>query len=275
MVRSVRVWLGLGLSLLATAAVTLAVSPAQAASRGYADVALGDSYSSGVGAPPYSDPTGCVRSEKAYAPLYAAANNISSFDFAACSGALTTDVLEKQLTGLGRATRLVTITIGGNDTGFSNGISACVGGTDADCDAVVKASQQFSRTELPPRLDRTYAAIRARAPQAKLVVLGYPRFFELTADCAQAPLSLTRRTALNAAVDTLDEVIASRATRARATFVDVRTAFAGHGICGAEPWLNNLAQSGPFHPNEAGYRAGYLAALDRAVPCRPGHGHHN
>ncbi|MDG4793002.1 SGNH/GDSL hydrolase family protein [Micromonospora sp. WMMD1082] len=254
-------------SLAATAAVVLAAAPATAAGRGDTYVALGDSHSSGVGAPPYTDPSTCVRSEKAYAPLYAAARRIKSFDFAACAGAVTAD-LEKQLDRVGRSTRLVTLTIGGNDIGFGSGVATCLSGTEADCAAAAEASRRFSRTELPGRLDRAYKTVLARAPQARLVVLSYPRFFENTPDCPQVPLSLTKRAAINAAVDTLNSVIRERVARTRATFADVQDIFTGHALCGSDPWLNDVTQPGPFHPTEVGYRAGYLTALERAVAPR-------
>lgn len=81
---------------------------AQAAAVNY--VALGDSYSSGVGAGPY-DSSGCLRSQKSYAPLWAAAHGVTSFNFRACGGAVTADVLNDQVSALSASTTLVTITI--------------------------------------------------------------------------------------------------------------------------------------------------------------------
>jgi lysophospholipase L1-like esterase len=272
MPRRTRVVAGLGFSLLATVAMTAAVTPAQAATPGGSTyVALGDSYSSGVGAPPYSEAsTTCLQSPKAYAPLYAAAGPVRSFTFAACSGARTANVLASQLTDLGLGTRLVTITIGGNDSGFSSVINACVGSTEANCVAAVAASKQFSQTELADRLDSTYRQIRTRAPLARLVVLGYPRLIELTPDCAAVPpLTLAKRTAMTEAIDTAGAVIADRAARTRALFVDVQPAFAGHGLCGADPWITGLTEVGPFHPNATGYQAGYLAPLRAAIASAP------
>ena len=61
-------------------------------------VALGDSYSSGVGAGSYISSSGdCKRSTKAYPYLWNAAHSPSSFDFTACSGARTGDVTANQL----------------------------------------------------------------------------------------------------------------------------------------------------------------------------------
>src|SRR5436853_7198089 len=83
-------------------------------------VDLGDSYSSGVGTRVfYSESGSCYRSPEAYGPKIAAARGYA-LSFQACSGAKTTDVNSSQLGALSSTTALVTITIGGNDAGFSH-----------------------------------------------------------------------------------------------------------------------------------------------------------
>src|SRR5262249_40019240 len=85
----------------------------------------GDSYSSGVGARVFYKESGeCDRSPDAYGPKIAAAKGYA-LSFQACSGATTTEVNSKQLGPLSSSTSLVTITIGGNDAGFSNVIISC------------------------------------------------------------------------------------------------------------------------------------------------------
>src|SRR5262245_24578488 len=82
-------------------------------------VALGDSYSAGVGAGSYeSDSGSCRRSDNAYPKLWANNRSPVSFKFVACSGARTDNVLNSQLSALTPDTTLVTITVGGNDAGF-------------------------------------------------------------------------------------------------------------------------------------------------------------
>jgi lysophospholipase L1-like esterase len=250
--------------LIASAAAVIGLAGPAAAACPAHYVALGDSVASGVGAAPYTDAT-CQRSDGSYPALVAAAKRIRDFTFAACSGAKTADLTGTQLGGLSKATTTVTVTIGGNDLGFSPGIGACLQGTDADCQAVVTAAATFSTEVLPGRLDDVYRQIRSRAPHARLVVTTYAHFFELTPECAAAPLSLVKRTALNQAVDVLDNAIIGRAKHAGARIVDVRAAFAGHGACGAEPWMNGLTADGAFHPNAAGYRDGYLPLVRATV----------
>ena len=87
-----------GSTALALALVGTAM-PANAATVNY--VALGDSYSSGVGAGSYYSSSGsCDRSPNAYPAQWAAANSVTSFTFAACSGATTADVINNQLSAL-------------------------------------------------------------------------------------------------------------------------------------------------------------------------------
>src|SRR4051794_36288843 len=101
------------------AAVISCAAPALANAYDY--VALGDSYSSGTGTRTYFD-TGCERSVYAY-PYLIKGSLGSSFSFQACGGAKTHDVLDNQLGTLTSATQYVTISIGGNDAGFSSVIT--------------------------------------------------------------------------------------------------------------------------------------------------------
>src|SRR6266508_710298 len=224
-----------GAALLGAVAAVVAISPAWAAAP-ITYAALGDSYSSGVGAGGYDS---------------------------ACSGATTADVLNNQLGVLSAATTLVTITIGGNDAGFVSVVTTCLLGTDGACAFAVNNAKSFATGTLPARLDRTYAAIRSRAPHATVIVLGYPHLFEQTASCGLFGLNLTKRRTLNSAADTLAGVLAARAAAARDTFVDVRGSFAGHGICGSQPWINSTTWpvTDSYHPTSNGYRFGYLPAL--------------
>jgi lysophospholipase L1-like esterase len=235
-------------------------------------VALGDSYSSGVGTGVYDAASGaCDRSPLSYPSLWAAEHHPASFGFAACSGAKTADVLASQISALQSTTDLVTITIGGNDAGFGPVLQTCtIARSDHTCFGAVDAAEAFARSVLPGRLARTYAAIRREAPRARVIVLGYPRLFDLALSCAE-PLvpNLARRNKLNEGADVLNAVIQKAVSQqSEFDFTDVRGRFGGHRVCSAEPWINGPTvpmSVGPYHPNQAGYRDGYLAALDAAT----------
>jgi lysophospholipase L1-like esterase len=251
--------------------VPTAAASTAAASQAVGYVALGDSYSSGVGAPPYDLDPACQRSSRSYPPLWAVEHHPASFDFAACSGAKTADVLATQISALQRSTDLVTITIGGNDAGFGPVLQTCtVATSDRTCAAAVDAAEAFEWSVLPGRLARTYAAIRRAAPHARVIVLGYPRLFDLAPACTDPHVpNLNRRRKLNRGADVLNDVIHQTVSRQSGfSYTDVRDRFTGHGVCSADPWINDPSVPtlvGPYHPNQAGYRDGYLPALDAAT----------
>jgi lysophospholipase L1-like esterase len=255
-----------GSLLLALAAVLTGTGTAHAAEGPY--VALGDSYSSGVGAGSYISSSGdCKRSTKAYPYLWAAANSPSSFAFTACSGARTGDVLASQLTPLTSATALVSITIGGNDAGFSDVMTTCVLQSESNCLARIATAKAYVDSTLPGKLDSVYSAISAKAPAAHVVVIGYPRFYKLNGSCLTG-LSENERSAINGAADYLDSAIAARAGAHGFTFADVRGTFTGHEICSGSAWLHSLNWLDigvSYHPTASGHSGGYLPAFSGAV----------
>lgn len=227
-------------------------------------VALGDSYSSGVGAGSYDEASGdCKRSTVAYPQLWADANAPDSFAFNACSGATTDDVLANQLDALDANTTLVSISIGGNDAGFADTMQTCVlQGTDACLNRVEEAKSYIS-SELPGRLDAVYDAIADRAPSAQVVVLGYPRMYQLDGSCVLG-LSEESRAAINSAADLLAEVTSERASAHGFAFGDVRTTFSGHEICSDDEWLHSvtLPIGDSYHPTAEGQAGGYYPVLE-------------
>ncbi|MDN3055462.1 SGNH/GDSL hydrolase family protein [Streptomyces sp. SRF1] len=236
-------------------------------SAGPAYVALGDSYSSGVGAGSYDSASGsCKRSTKAYPALWAASHAPASFNFTACSGAKTSDVLNNQLGPLGSGTGLVSISIGGNDAGFADIMTTCVLQSESACVSAVNSAKTFVQNTLPGRLDQVYSAIRAKAPSAHVVVLGYPRFYKLSGTCVVG-LSETERAAINSGADLLNSVTAKRAADHGFSFGDVATAFTGHEICSGSAWLNSvtLPVDESYHPTAAGQSGGYLPVFSAAA----------
>ncbi|RDG33944.1 SGNH/GDSL hydrolase family protein [Streptomyces corynorhini] len=231
-------------------------------------VALGDSYSSGVGSGGYDSASGdCKRTPRAYPALWAATHAPATFAFAACSGARTGDVTASQLTPLSAATDLVSITVGGNDAGFSDVMTTCVLQAQATCLNRIATARAYVDSTLPGNLDSVYNAIRAKAPAARVVVLGYPRFYKIGGSCL-AGLSDTVRAAINGASDYLNAATAKRAADHGYTFVDVAGAFAGHEICSGSAWLHslnvlNVPES--YHPTAAGQSGGYLPGFASAA----------
>ncbi|WP_082699397.1 SGNH/GDSL hydrolase family protein [Arthrobacter sp. EPSL27] len=263
-----RTALAAGLATLAMAA-GLAAVPAQAVDK-TKYIALGDSFAAGQGAGPYLDD--CYRSENTYSELADEEKAIKLVVNAACSGKTTQDVVGSQLERLNKSTELVTITAGGNNLGFGSIVTACgtAIGDPSAAPACAKASADaaalITSGQLTNDVITMINSVQAAAPNAKIVVTGYPYLYDPVAPGQTDPMSLFIYQATDLA-NGLNWSIETAADMAGADYVDVRAAFAGHGINSAtgEPWINldltNLASPDNFHPNAEGYEA-YFDALN-------------
>jgi lysophospholipase L1-like esterase len=230
-------------------------------------VALGDSYSAGVGAGSYSDGA-CDQSANAYPVLWAKAHRRALFRNQTCSGATTSTVLSSQLAALSAATTLVSITIGGNDVGFSSVLTTCVIFSTSRCVAAIAVADRKIATRLPGRLDRVLAAIGRHAPAARVVVLGYPDLYDLAKSSGCIGLSTTDRIDLNRAANRLDAQVRAAAERHHDIYADVRSAFAGHQICDDNRWLHSvdwLDLGVSYHPTSAGQADAYYPVFRTAA----------
>ena len=161
------------LGVLACMLLVLAAPAAASAADRY--VALGDSFSSGVGTGSYTLSSSCRRGVYAYPYLISLQRPNTALDFVACSGATTSDLMANQIQAVNSATAIVTVTIGGNDIRFADLIAQC---TLGECSSTLDSTKATLTTVLVPRLDTVYAAIRNQAASgARVVVLGYPRVF--------------------------------------------------------------------------------------------------
>lgn len=242
-------------------------------------VALGDSYAAGTGTSEGDDEDNpCRRSDEAHPHLLAAASAVE-LDFVACSGATTADLLAEQVPAVGADTRMVTVTIGGNDVGFTRALRVCALTPEStECTGQV-AEAEAVLAALPDTIATVIAAVRERAPEARIHVTGYPLLvgagvadgsatcriatFDVPAELAAATVSVN--TGLNAAI----AAGVAAAGDEDAVFVDVVGIFEGHDLCAADPWINGVVASGgsasvnSFHLNAAGERA-YAEAITAA-----------
>ena len=251
-----------GTASAAALALVFTASPAQAVGSSY--VALGDSYSSGVGTRAYlNDGTSCQRSVYAYPSLIAAARGYA-LTLRACSGATVADVTTGQLSALASSTAYVTLSVGGNDAGFASVLTECAKpGWLSNCNGAIDRAQATINGVLPSRLTTLYASIRAKAPNAKVVIVGYPRVFN-GLDCnALTWFSPAEETRLNATADLLNSRLASAAGSAGFTFANPTSAFVGHAVCDSAEWINGLSSpiTDSYHPNRAGHASGYTPVV--------------
>jgi len=247
---------------LALVAGFLVNPSAQAAPPVY--VALGDSYASGAGTRSYiSDGTSCQRSTYAY-PWLIASSRGYTLSFKACSGAKIPDVTNNQLSALSAATSYVTITIGGNDAGFASVLTECAQPWwSSNCNGAIDKAQSYINNTLPGKLSTLYASIRSKAPNARVVVVGYPRIFN-GEDCnAGTWFSPAEETRLNQTADLLNSRTSAQASARGFSFANPASRFVGHAVCDDVEWLNGLSHPifESYHPNRSGHSSGYVPTV--------------
>jgi GDSL-like Lipase/Acylhydrolase family len=259
----------LAIVTVAAALPALAMAAPAAAQSSVSYVALGDSYAAGSGAGAYYSASGsCYQSANAYSALWAAANGPASYVSEACYGATTGDVISSQLSALSKSTTLVSVTAGGDNIGFSSVMETCVLLPTSFCVSAVDSAEAEAEADLPGDLDTMLADIAADAPNAKVVVVGYPQFYDLSNSSDCIGLSTTDRTDLNAGAALLDSLLQAAADRYGDVFADVRPDFAGHQICDSDSYLNSVDWSDlgfSYHPNAAGQADGYEPAFSAAA----------
>jgi lysophospholipase L1-like esterase len=256
------------LSLSLTAAPAHAAPPLRYA-------ALGDSYSAASGVLPV-DPGNllCLRSTANYPHVIAARTGARLTDVT-CGAAQTKDFTEAQYPGLAPQadavtadTGLVTLTIGGNDNGtFINAITSCgtagvlSGGQGSPCkDRYGTSFEDAIDANTYPALKTALRSVRAKAPDARVAVLGYPWITPATADplCfVRLPIASGDVPYLRALQAHLNAVVRRAAEESGATFVDFAQASEGHDACKpvGTRWIEPLlfGQSVvPVHPNALG-----------------------
>ena len=193
---------------------------------------------------------------------------------AACSGATTeTVVLPPELNS---ETRLVTLTVGAANLGLSDVAVACLAGTLPDCLKAIGTAQRElgdcpgGESPLGGQLITLYGKVAEKAPNARIVVTGYPLLFEPPADTDDSELAAKIR-AINEATTTLNCVIERAVTAAKDEvnihYVDVTKVFEKHSIGCTNSCTLFIYPAGPeaFHPTEAGYKA-YADAIKTKLP---------
>lgn len=238
-------------------ALGFAAVPAEAASPPTSDyVALGDSYAAGQGAAPYTDPA-CFVSRKGYPVLADKLRDVQLNANAACSG-YTAGSVAGNLPASVAGAEVITITVGANDVGTTGILLACLPDpTSLACGGALGASQaKLTDGTLAASLFTMVSVIRSQAPNAKIVLSGYPKLFATGHAFAAVA---------NPMADGLNGVIAGVAFETGSQYVDVTQAFAGHEVGSAVPWINfnaaNILDPANFHPTGEGYRQGYYASL--------------
>jgi hypothetical protein len=292
--------------------VTAASSPEPPPPPATADtyVAVGDSFSSGEGTgilnfllgtdiPWYNE---CHRSTKAYSYVDKSLKGMpSKYEFHACSGAIVEDFFtpyplnhpsgiafsnmtetHAQLDWVDSRSKIVTLTIGGNNVKFPEVMNYCAtrlnfescekfygGSVDGSIANLAKSAGGRVHDNLPD----LFGAIKAKAPSAKVIVLGYPRLFpeKVKSNCNIAvgwAFLASDMNWINGETVKLNQVTRAAATNAGFQFVDVYNALKGHELCTRQPYVNGVVlqdKQQSFHPNVNGQKQ-LAKALERYLP---------
>ena len=319
----------LGVGILAvTTAITIGPSasavPAPSTSTvvsgtdGLDYVALGDSYAAGYGIDPstFEPVPGCGQSTLNYPHQVAAELGLELTDVS-CSAALTTNITTTpqetvagtapiQLEALSADTDVVSLTIGGNDIGFSTIAASCIALSPVGPLLLDQSSYSCAPglatnplvldglENLAGSVVSTLTAIKQAAPNAKIFVIGYPAIIP---DIANIPLTPTGcftnafvdplpggivgpytlnsfpfttvdTVALHTLEKTLDGIINAATLASGATYVEAISGSIGHSACEApeDAYLNGLTFSA-FDP-VAGAPTLAAGALTRTSPAR-------
>jgi hypothetical protein len=264
------------IGLLCVLAAMIAGLAASASARADNYVSLGDSYAAGPLVPNLiGSPFGCIRSDHNYSHLAAGGIGLPLRD-PSCSGATTNDMTNPQnvdpdgpnppqFNSLDASTKVVSLTIGGNDIGFSSIAESCITYNPFshpckdkyDSGGVDQISQRIQATA--PKVAAVLQGIHSRSPSARVFVVNYPAIFpETGSGCwPQMPISFSDTPYLRAKEQELNQMLATQAAANGATLVSWYAASIGHDACKSSSvrWVEPLVpgnSAAPIHPNLAG-----------------------
>jgi lysophospholipase L1-like esterase len=241
--------------------------------------ALGDSYAAGPLIPLPLSPFGCLKSSNNYGRIAQRTLAYAEYRDATCSGAETEDMTQPQnvspgpnppqFDSLSADNRLVTVTIGGNDIGFSSIAEDCVSivpfGSPCKDQYTQGGQDEISRriAETAPKVDAVLQGIRARtSTTTRILVVNYSAIFPHTGNGCYPRMPVARGDVawLRSKQVELNTMLANRAAANGAGVVDVYAASDGRDACASsttrwvEPYIPANAAA-PLHPNLRGMQA--------------------
>jgi lysophospholipase L1-like esterase len=247
-------------------------------------VAIGDSYTSAPLVPETDPRDGCLRSSGNYPSLVAAELEGTVLTDVSCAGADSLSLVGVQRTFDGGAqppqlqavtedTSLVTISIGGNDFGlFSSLVGGCAqvaqqDPTGSPCTDLAAGQAPEALTKIRERVASAVEGIRGRAPDARILVVGYPQIVpQGDRSCPELPIAQGDLPFARTVNEGLSEALRGAARKADAEYVDVYAATEGHDICSDDPWIAGRetveGQAQAFHQFAAEQRAVADAVLE-------------
>lgn len=229
---------------------------------------MGSSYAAGLAITPaksLSIPR-CGQSEANYASLLANKLNLK-LDDRSCEGAYSIHLLKSwnelppQIDAVTSDTKLVTITVGGNDLSYVEDLLAIVCSESEIAHFEGRKSPCFQETlvsedvymQLKNNLIEITQQIFKRAPKAQVIYIQYVTLIpnEL---CKTTPLAKVEAGRMRLLAKRLATITAAAAEETNAMLLHTDTLSAKHTSCDAEPWstgyfASNHTEGAPWHPN--------------------------
>jgi lysophospholipase L1-like esterase len=244
-------------------------------------VAMGDSFTAAPYVPLNDIAYGCNRSSNNYPHLVAQALHIDDLKDRSCTGAQTIDLyggrqrtadgqsVPPQFDALSAATDLVTVGIGANNGRLYARLATVCRKLHTICPLYDERDNLRAIVDqLGPELVSTLDQVRKRAPQARVLLISYPKLLPASGDCARLPRMRPQDRATFRAINLrLRYEMRDAAQEAGVEFVDFYRDSIGHDVCSRHPWVQGRVGSShrgaALHPLPSGQAA--LARLLESV----------
>jgi lysophospholipase L1-like esterase len=233
-------------------------------------VAMGSSFAAGIGLGPRApdSPIACLRTLNGYPVQLANLLSLPIVDVS-CSAATTRHVLQggqyfqrPQLDALGRDTKLVTITSGGNDIHYVGDLSLIAAGNARSFTGWLVRffwsgplrPEQRDYARVRDDLVESVAQARRRSPQARIVLVTYPAILPPSGTCPRLGISAEQANEMRVVGEQLATATRAAADASGALLVDMQRLGVDHHACSEAPWVNGWldAQEAQFHPTLLG-----------------------
>jgi hypothetical protein len=252
-------------------------------------VALGDSYTAVPGTGKNVDESGCNNTRVNYPHLVTAELGLDLVDNS-CDGASTENLDDEQcvaacnakdpsfrklvppqLQGIDEDVEVVTFRLGANDYGLIGRIIGCAslgsvlgpGSPCADADAEKGEDSVDPRLrDMENNVQRSIEEIQDRAPDARIIVLGYPRIAPDEGTCDLLPLPEGDYDYARHIMEGINDALRAVAQAADLTFIDVYAASEGHDVCSDDPWIAGWTPLGAPPPEDARRLHPYAVAAE-------------
>ena len=259
-----------GAVLFLSGCTTTGHEPSSLLAPGARYVSMGSSYAAGAGIGPLvpDSPKRCGRTQNNYAHLLAARMGLD-LDDVSCGGATTAHILgpwselPPQIDAVTPDTRLVTVTIGGNDLNYvRNLMTGTCGRTPGMMPPAGRACPPVKwpiasdYQALEQHLRQIAQEVRRRAPQTRLVFVDYVRIVPDAGGCADVPLDAAQMAAARETIRRMADVTKKAAGAEGALLLPVGQLSKGHEACSSDPWgAGHPGKPADWHPTAAGHEA--------------------